>query len=80
VHVADIRQARTDVHELVDARLRRQVPDGPAQEARFSRTEMRTVGQTPSTRSVVLAVGGEVILAAQRLFVHTLDAAEIVCV
>jgi hypothetical protein len=48
--------------------------------ARFSRTEMRTVGQTPSTRSVVLAVGGEVILAAQRLFVHTLDAAEIVCV
>jgi hypothetical protein len=30
VHVADVRQAGTDVQELVDPRLRRQVPDGPA--------------------------------------------------
>ena len=70
MHVVRTRQAGADVEELRDARLARQVADGPAQEGPV--LPHRGADRAPAFQHLAGdgPVGGEVVLAAEEVVVH----------
>jgi len=70
MHVPDIRQSGADVEELVDPRLRREVPDGTAEERPVFPDGDLDRGPDRECTGRRLTVGGVVVLAAQMLITY----------